>query len=273
MKRREFLIASGAAALAACAPNKPPSQAAPSTTKSSTSSSTASPTSTTTATTEATTVTTPSTTAPTTSTSVDRNGPALFVQHGPRTKQQVALTFHANGDVAMTTALFGVAEARHVPLTIFAVGSWLAANPAMAKRILNGGHELANHTYTHPSLGQVAAALVAVEIAKCRDIIKQLTAQTGGWFRPSGLDVPTELILNEANKAGYPTVIGYDVDPHDYEDPGASEVLARVKAGLQPGSIVSLHTAHQGTLQALPAILDAITAASLQPVTVSTLLA
>jgi peptidoglycan/xylan/chitin deacetylase (PgdA/CDA1 family) len=189
-----------------------------------------------------------------------------------RTKPQIALTFHANGDVALTTKLFGEAEARNVPLTIFAVGSWLVANPTMAARILHGGHELANHTYSHPSLGQLAAAAVGVEISKCRDVIKTQTGQVGGWFRPSGIDVPTALILDEAGRAGYRTVIGYDVDPLDYQDPGAAAVLQRVKAGMQMGSIVSLHTGHLGTVDALPGILDAISAASLQPVTVSTLL-
>jgi len=79
-------------------------------------------------------------------------------------------------------------------------------------------------------------------------------------------------MLSEAGRAGYPMVVGYDVDPHDYQDPGASQVVARVRAGLHPGAIVSLHTGHAGTVTALPGILDAVAAARLQAVTVHQLL-
>jgi peptidoglycan/xylan/chitin deacetylase (PgdA/CDA1 family) len=71
---------------------------------------------------------------------------------------------------------------------------------------------------------------------------------------------------------GYAVSVGYDVDPLDYQDPGASKVIARVQAGLRPGSIVSLHTGHAGTVQAFEPIVAAVRARGLRPVTVSQLL-
>ncbi len=80
------------------------------------------------------------------------------------------------------------------------------------------------------------------------------------------------MVLEEAGKAGYQAVLGFDVDPLDYRDPGRDAVVSRTLATVKPGSIVSLHFGHQGTVDALPAILDGLADKRLQPVTLSTLL-
>jgi len=271
MNRRDFLLVGGAAALAAaCAPNRrPDTQAAttgpaPAGARGSTTAVTG----------EAATTSAPADpSSPAPIATEAPVGAAAFVQHGSRDRRQVALTFHANGDIGLTDQLLAEAERAGVPLTIFAVGSWLDANPAQAARILKGGHELANHTYTHPSLGNLSASAVLTEITKCRDVLARLTGAPAKWFRASGIDVPTERILVEAGKAGYATAVGFDVDPLDYQDPGSSLVVSRVTAKLAPGAIVSMHMGHAGTVAALPMIIDSLNAAGLKPVTVSTLLA
>ena len=204
-------------------------------------------------------------------------GPAPFVVHGPAQPDRVALTFHTNGDLALAEKLLKTVESRSVPITTFIIGSWLDANPKMAKRIMDGGHELANHTYTHPTFSSLSRAQVVTEITKCRDTLARLSGGQGGrWFRPSGFDDGTEspsaMILEEAGKAGYQAVLGFDVDPFDYRDPGRDAVVSRTLAAVKPGSVVSLHFGHQGTVDALPAILDGLAAKNLQPVTLSTLL-
>jgi peptidoglycan/xylan/chitin deacetylase (PgdA/CDA1 family) len=184
----------------------------------------------------------------------------------------VALTFHGSGDLGLTNALLDQAKSLKAPVTIFAVGTWLAANPSIGQRILGDGNELANHTFTHPDLGSLTGSAVASEIRRCADVLTQVQGNNGRWFRPSGLDRPTPLILQQAGLAGYAVSVGYDVDPLDYEDPGSASVISRVKAGLQPGSIVSLHTGHAGTVQAFEPIVAAVQARGLRPVTVTQLL-
>jgi peptidoglycan/xylan/chitin deacetylase (PgdA/CDA1 family) len=83
---------------------------------------------------------------------------------------------------------------------------------------------------------------------------------------------PTPLVLAEAGAAGYPLVVAFDIDPRDYTDPGPDAVAARVAAGLRPGSIVSLHTGHAGTITAFDPILTAARARGLQPVLLHRLL-
>jgi peptidoglycan/xylan/chitin deacetylase (PgdA/CDA1 family) len=199
--------------------------------------------------------------------------PAKVVFAGPRTQRQVALTFHLSGDPALVSRLLDTAAQAGVPISLFAVGRWLAEHPALVQRILGGGHELDNHTWSHPVLGRLTGPAVAAEIRRCRAALTQATGSGGRYFRPSGMTRPTPLVLAEAGAAGYPLVVAYDVDPRDYSDPGADAVTARVTARLRPGSIVSLHTSHVGTITALAPILTTARVRGLQPVRLQQLLA
>jgi peptidoglycan/xylan/chitin deacetylase (PgdA/CDA1 family) len=85
--------------------------------------------------------------------------------------------------------------------------------------------------------------------------------------------VPSQLILEEAGRAGYPISVGYDVDSRDYTNPGANAVVSTVTSAIHPGAIVSLHFGHRDTIDALPLILRDLDAKSLRPVTIGELLA
>jgi peptidoglycan/xylan/chitin deacetylase (PgdA/CDA1 family) len=199
-------------------------------------------------------------------------GPARAIAHGRRDGAQVALTFHASGDLGLADRLLAAARDADAPITVFAVGRWLDENPQMARRILDGGHELANHTYTHPALATLGREAVASEITRCRDVLARLTGTGTRWFRPSGVEHATPLILEEAGAAGYPVVVEFDVDPLDYDDPGPAAIEQRVRAGLQAGSIVSLHFGHAGTVEAFPQLVADARARGLTPVRVRELL-
>lgn len=210
--------------------------------------------------------------APAAPTTAAARGAAAFVPSGSRTRQQVSLTFHANGDVGLAGRLLDVLRARGVHVTVFGVGSWMDANPKLVARMVAEGHEVANHTWSHQTMGPLGRSVVADEIRRCAEVLTKLTGSISPWFRPSGIEVPTPLILEEAGKAGYRTSVGYDVDSLDFQDPGAKAVVANVAAKVQPGSIVSVHFGHQNTVDAMPALLDLLESRSLAPVTVGALL-
>ena len=150
------------------------------------------------------------------------------------------------------------------------------ANRDLASRFRVDGHELANHTQNHLTFPKLDETQMAAEVTGCRDALVRATATPGVFFRPSGTtngtDEPSASTLTIAQRAGYTTVVGFDVDPADYQDPGARAIAQRTASGLQPGSIVSLHFGHAGTIDALPNILDSMTARGVRPVTLSTLL-
>jgi peptidoglycan/xylan/chitin deacetylase (PgdA/CDA1 family) len=180
----------------------------------------------------------------------------------------VALTFHGQGAAAALDAL----DRAGVRATVFAVGSWLAAQPAVARQILRAGHELANHTFHHIDIKALPAADAFREIDRCASELKRLTGSIGQWFRPSRTERTTPMLITAARRAGYPTTISYDVDSLDYTDPGAAAITATVLQNCRAGSIVSLHLGHSGTVEALPAILSGLHGRGLVPVTVTDLL-
>ena len=201
-------------------------------------------------------------------------GPARVLYSGPRDRQQIALTFHGSGDPALTAQLLAEAKRVSAPITVFAVGRWLEQYPDMARRLLDAGHELENHTLTHPQLRGATAALVQREVTGCRDVLAAKAGSGGLYFRPSGMEGNYPgVVMEQAGLAGYGVVCGFDVDPSDYLDPGAAAIETRVRQGLKPGSIVSLHTGHAGTVTAFPTLVADARARGLEPVLVRDLLA
>jgi peptidoglycan/xylan/chitin deacetylase (PgdA/CDA1 family) len=198
---------------------------------------------------------------------------AQVVRHADSGRPQVALTFHGSGDTGLAVHLLTEAERAGAKVTVFAVGTWLQTHPEMAARILHGGHALGNHTYTHPTLHTLSPSGIRSEVDRCAAVLKRLTGSPGAAFRPSGGPSITAPMISAATAAGYPFVVGFDVDPSDYRDPGASAVVSRVLAAARPGSIISLHLGHQGTVDALPQILSGLRSRGLQAVTTPVLLA
>ncbi|HET7900622.1 MAG TPA: polysaccharide deacetylase family protein [Candidatus Nanopelagicales bacterium] len=198
-------------------------------------------------------------------------GPAREVAHGSRDVDAVALTFHGAGDPALASRVLDVVRGHAAAITVLAVGTWLVTAPEAARRILAEGHELGNHTLHHRPMAHMNAAAAYVEIEGGRRVVARFT-DGPTWFRPSGTPHATPAILAAAGRAGYATSLSFDVDPRDYQDPGASIVARRVLTDVRPGSIVSLHLGHAGTAAALPAILDGLARKGLRAVTVSSLL-
>jgi peptidoglycan/xylan/chitin deacetylase (PgdA/CDA1 family) len=201
---------------------------------------------------------------------------ARFVDAGPTDELRVALTFHTAGDLALAQELLDALADRNTVMTAFVVGEWLDANPSWARKLLDGGHELANHTYTHPTFASLSSDEMLDEVVRCRDVLERLAATPGDYFRPSGTDDGTsassDVVLDVVGAAGYATVLGFDVDPLDYTDPGADAVAQRTLDAVRPGSIVSLHFGHAGTVEAIPAIVDGLRARDLTPVHAAQLL-
>ena len=172
----------------------------------------------------------------------------------------------------MAGELLAEAERAGARVTVLAVGTWLEQYPQMARRILGGGHELGNHTLHHLDIAALDGSGAYAEIAGCALRLRALTGLIGRWFRPSQTRYATALIERTARKAGYRTCVSYDVDSLDYTDPGPEAVMATVLGSVQPGSIVSLHLGHPGTVTALPAILRGLAGRGLRPVTLTGLL-
>ena len=198
--------------------------------------------------------------------------PAVYVNHGPTMTGKVALTFHLGGDPKLVVRLLDLLHGHGVHSTLFAIGDWITAHPDITRRAVVDGHELGNHTKTHPDLLKLSAAHVRAEIQGGADALEPFIGSIGKWFRPSGTDVPNQTILDEAGNVGYPVSDGYDIDSRDFTEPGSRAVIDKVNAAIHPGAIVSLHFGHSDTIGALPAILTHLDSVGLTTATVTDLL-
>ena len=195
------------------------------------------------------------------------------ITHGSRTRPAVALTFHGAGDPALVDRLLAVTGLHATHVTVLAVGLWAAANPDVLRRLQGAGHEVGNHTWSHQSMTRLTAGQVTREIDLAAGDLKRQLGNVGAWFPPSGTPRSTRVIRAAAQSAGYPRCLAYDVDSLDYTDPGPAAIVRTVAAQVRPGSIVSLHLGHAGTMSALPDILAMLRQRGLQAVTAGELLA
>ncbi|MFJ3666512.1 polysaccharide deacetylase family protein [Streptomyces sp. NPDC090106] len=191
--------------------------------------------------------------------------------HGPRTRPRVALTFHGNGDPATAKALLTEAERHGARVTVLAVGTWLDAHPEMARRVLDGGHDLGNHTLHHLGVNDMSEADALAEIEGCADRLRRLTGSIGTWFRPSRAARASPLVERLARRVGYPHVLSYDVDSLDFTSPGPDAIGRKVLGEVRAGSVVSLHFGYADTVAALPAVLEELDRRGLAAVTTTEL--
>ncbi|MFE0133643.1 polysaccharide deacetylase family protein, partial [Streptomyces sp. NPDC059037] len=194
------------------------------------------------------------------------------IAHSPRARPQVALTFHGQGDPAIARSLLTIAEHADAKITVLAVGSWLDEHPTLARRILDGGHDLGNHTHHHLTINDMTEADARAEITGCAERLRRLTGSIGTWFRPSRARRATPLVARLAHRAGYPHVLSYDVDSLDFTSPGAPAVTRKIASEVRAGSVVSLHFGYADTVAALPAVLEDLDRRGLRAVTTTELL-
>lgn len=185
----------------------------------------------------------------------------------------VALTFDDGPWPGQTEPVLDILRAHGVHATFFMVGVRVRLAPALAKRVVEEGHLVGNHSQTHQMPKQATPQQVASQMAAGRDTVRQVTGVETGWFRaPGGLVTP--VVTAEAAALGE-RVAGWTVDPQDWRSPGADLVVRRVLKAAHPGAIVLLHDGggdRRQTIAALPGIVEGLTAQGYRFVTLDELL-
>jgi peptidoglycan/xylan/chitin deacetylase (PgdA/CDA1 family) len=194
------------------------------------------------------------------------------IQHGSRSAKKVALTFHGAGAPDYADPLLKLFKSTGTKVSVFAVGTWLVNEPAIASRIVGDGHDMGNHTMTHTQMKTISAKRVDTEISGCANELTKLIGNHGAWFRPSGTQFSTETIRKAAIKYGYGQCISYEVDSEDFKDVSKTKMVSNVMNNVKNGSIISMHFGHKVTLDAMPTILEKLHAQGLTPVTLTELL-
>lgn len=200
-----------------------------------------------------------------------RRAPALY-NSVRTTNPVVALTFDDGPHGTLTPKLLDILAREGVHATFFVLGENVELYPDIAKRIVAEGHEIANHSWQHPSLPRVSAERLDRELRKTSDIIEQTTGHKVTVMRPTygALNDRVQKSLIEDYKLD---VILWSVDPRDWKRPGPSVVARRMVSGAHPGAILLAHDIHPGTIAAMPQTIAGLKAKGYSFATVSELLA
>jgi peptidoglycan/xylan/chitin deacetylase (PgdA/CDA1 family) len=183
----------------------------------------------------------------------------------------IALTFDDGPHQKLTPRLLDLLAEHHIHVTFFVVGENAAEYPEILQRAVREGHEIGNHTWSHPNLAKMTDENVRSQIKRTEEAITNAIGSRPTLFRPPYGSVTAHQKRFIRDELGYEIIL-WEVDPLDWKNPGPNVVSSRILKETHPGAIVLAHDIHAQTIQAMPATLTELEAKGFKFVTVSELL-
>ena len=183
----------------------------------------------------------------------------------------IAMTFDDGPSATLTPKLLDLLAAHHIKATFFVIGENVAEHPEIVARAAREGHEIANHSWSHPNLGKMSDEGVRRQLQQTDDAIKNTTGKRPTLMRPPYGSITAREKRWIHDEFGYDIIL-WDVDPYDWKRPGPAVVRSRILKETRPGSIVLSHDIHPGTIEAMPSTFDELEAKGFKFVTVSELI-
>jgi peptidoglycan/xylan/chitin deacetylase (PgdA/CDA1 family) len=199
-------------------------------------------------------------------------GSGQLVVRGTAVRPDVALTFDDGPDPAFTPRVLDILRRHGVRATFFCVGMNACAYPELVARILDEGHGVGNHTWSHPYLPDLSRDEVLRQVDATGTALAKVTGTAPALIRPPYGSRTPEVLRWIAGQDL--TTVLWDVDAGDWAGPPAAAITARVTTATTAGSIVLMHDAggdRSGTVAALPDILENLLRRGFRCVTVADL--
>jgi peptidoglycan/xylan/chitin deacetylase (PgdA/CDA1 family) len=198
------------------------------------------------------------------------------VVRGPRGKSQIAITFDAGANAECFDDLIAALAAAHVRSTFFITGNFAQRHEPCAKAITKYGHELGNHTWSHPNLTKQSDEIVREEITRAEVLLTDISGQSPRPRFRAPFGERNDRVLKIAATLGYRSIY-WTIDSLDSVEPRKSpeflidRITNRSDAELD-GAIILMHVGEKSTADALPAIIANLQGRGFRLVTVSALL-
>ena len=184
----------------------------------------------------------------------------------------IALTFDDGPHPQNTPRLLDMLKESNIKCTFFLIGKSASTWPAVVKRIVEEGHEVANHTWDHKQLNLMKDTRAIDELQRTHDAIVNACGTAPVLYRPpyGAIKVAQRAMIME--KLHYPTIL-WDIDTQDWRSPRTvTKVHDSILKNAHPGAIILCHDIHQPTIDAMPSTLDDLIAKGFQFRTVSQLI-
>ncbi|NCC84573.1 MAG: LysM peptidoglycan-binding domain-containing protein [Clostridia bacterium] len=198
---------------------------------------------------------------------------SILVSHGSTTTKKIALTFDFGSDAGGLSSILQTSATYKVKSTFFMTGESAASNPAAAKTILAGGHEIGNHSYSHPDFTTITSTQMVDQLRRTENVLVSQTGQKPKpYFRPP-YGAYNSTVLQTVENAGYTHTILWNIDTIDWQNPSTATIISRVLDNARNGAIVLMHVSGTiNTRYALPDIIEGLKSRGYSLVTISELL-
>lgn len=199
--------------------------------------------------------------------------PGLIVSRGAWDKKVVALTFDDGPDDKYTPQIMDILDRNQVKGTFFLVGSLIERHPAVVKKLVANGHQVAGHGWSHSNLKNLDRDQILSELDQTSLSFRNVLGLEPLMFRPPYGGLSPD-VMKEASARGYTSVI-WNADSLDWYSRSADSILASALADTRRGSIILMHSSGvnlDATLEALPKLIYTLKAQGYTLVTVSELL-
>lgn len=173
-----------------------------------------------------------------------------------RQDKAISISFDAAWGNEQTQNLLDILRENDVKATFFLVGMWVDKYPESVKAVFDAGHDVGNHSDTHPHMPKLSKDKITAQIEDCNNKVEKITGQRPKLFRPPYGDYNNALVDTVTDLNMY--CIQWDVDSLDWKDPTADDMVKRIKSKIKPGSIILMHNGAKNTPEALPKIIKMI---------------
>lgn len=187
-------------------------------------------------------------------------------------EKKIAISFDAAWGADDTDELLCILKENNVKATFFLCGYWVEKYPEEVKKIAEEGHDLGNHSATHPHMSQLSSSQIAEELQKCHNAVKELTGIEMELFRPPFGEYNNTVI--QTARANNYHVIQWDIDSLDWKEQGVQTEINQVLSHkhLSNGSIILFHNDAKYTPEALDTIIKGLKEKGYEIVPVSQLI-
>ncbi len=180
---------------------------------------------------------------------------AYPIYRGNPNKPMVAFMINVAWGTEYLESILETLKKENIKATFFLDGSWINKNKDMVYRIVNEGHEIANHAYSHPQMSKISNDRIFEEIKKTEDIIYEITKKRSAFFTPPSGDYD-QRVINIAKKLNLITVL-WTLDTVDWQNPTPDTIVRRIIPNIDNGNLILMHPTNS-TAQALPKLIKEI---------------
>lgn len=181
---------------------------------------------------------------------------AIFL--GDTSKKELYLTFDNGYENGYTSKILDVLKAKQVPAAFFVTGHFIEDQPELVKRMVNEGHLVGNHSWSHPDMSQISNEKIKDELDKLKEKVANITNQKEMTFTRPPRGIFSDRSLSVSKEQGY-THVFWSIAYKDWETKdqrGGGYAYKKIIDQLHPGAVILLHSISKDNAEALGKIID-----------------